>query len=241
MKFAFRPQLVPTIFTIPSIIILIMLGTWQVERLQWKNSQIAEIKMKSNNPPTEYLGEAVELETQQYMLFNLTGTFQHEKEKHLYTGPKTMKGTPGYNIFTPLLLENGESVLVDRGWVPKDKKSQDQRPETLTEGITKITAMLHRGEKPGYFTPENDIKQNLWFWADVRLMLENNSAQDIYFRELKSISRKGIPIAGETQIKKRNDHLQYAITWYSLAIILLVIYVVFHVRIRENTKNHQKR
>lgn len=231
----FKPKFIPTLFTVPAFLVLIALGTWQVQRLQWKNSLVEEVIARSEKPATLYEGQEINIKNQEYQRFLLTGIFDHSRERHLYTGPKIIKGTPGYNLFTPLILASGSEVLVDRGWVPKDKKQQDKRPETLTEGEVTLETMLHKGETPGLFTPENDPARNLWFWVDVNAMLDKESGQKIYFRILKNKTpQTGFPLAGEASIEQRNDHLQYAITWYSLAIILIVIYVVFHMKaIRE--------
>lgn len=233
MTFFLKPQLIPTLFTIPAVIILLALGTWQVQRLNWKNARVDEVFQRSAEAPTVYAGGKLTLEGNQYRRYLVEGMFDHTRERHLYTGPKVMRGTPGYNLFTPLVLANGDEILVDRGWVSKDQKQPEKRPQTRLETPVSLETMLHKGEIPSYFTPENDSQRNLWYWADVGAMLGSDVAQDVFFRALKTDTVKGLPLAGDTQIEQRNDHLQYAITWYSLAIILIVIYGVFHMRVEK--------
>lgn len=234
----FKPKLWPTIFTIFTLIVLLALGTWQVKRLLWKNNLIAAVDSKVDIAPV-YLPETIDdIEAMQYRRFWLTGRYLHDKEMHLFTGPKVLKGDPGYNIITPFEREDGSVVLVDRGWVPSDKKEQDQRPETLIAGAQiPVEGMLHKGERPAAFTHDNDIMNNIWFWIDTNAasVYVEKPLQDIYIRRLKKEWDPKYPIGGDATIEPRNDHLQYAITWYSLAVILIIIYVLFHLNLDKKT------
>ncbi|MDB2414635.1 SURF1 family protein [Rickettsiales bacterium] len=234
MNFKFRPLLIPTIFTIPALIVLLGLGSWQVQRLNQKEALIAKIEEKSSLPAVNMPGNITDLEKWQYRKIKLSGRFIHDKEVHLYTGPKVMHGRPGYNIFTPLLLKNGSFVWVDRGWVPSEVKEASARPSTLVKGDVDIIGMLHSSETPGSFTPENMVDKNMWFWIDIPSMSKNSSIKtpDYYVRLIRKTGDTTFPVGGDVEIRHRNDHLQYAITWYSLAIILLVIYVLYHRKVQ---------
>lgn len=227
----FKPKFLPTLFTIPALLVLLGLGTWQMQRLYWKLERMEVINQRVAMSPID-LPEVVEdVEALQYRRVQVSGTLLHDKEIHLFTGPKTMHGEPGYNILTPLQRIDGSVVLIDRGWVPATKKEQEQRPATLIAGgEVLIEGMLHKGEHKGRFTPDNNVDANLWFWIDVPAIEKyvGYPLQGVYIRALRGEGDAPLPVAGEATVEQRNDHLQYAITWYGLAIILLVIYVLYH-------------
>lgn len=222
--------LFPTIFTICAFVVLMILGTWQVKRLVWKNYTIEEISQRGEMPAIDLSKEWVNIDTMKYRKIAMKGHFLHNNEIHLFTGPREMRGDPGYNILTPFELKNGDVVLVDRGWVPATQKERSSRPETLVQGDISIVGMLQSGEHQGMFTPDNNIAKNLWFWLDMPAIAGFTGKQfdNVYVRALEnSGAENGLPIAGKATVEIRNDHLQYAIIWYSLGIILLAIYTIY--------------
>jgi len=222
--------LIPTAFTVLALIVLLTLGTWQVQRLAWKNNLVNEINKNSALPPIDFPYGNVDIEALKYRRVIISGHFLHDKEVHLFTGARVMNGDPGYNIFTPLENKNGEVVLVDRGWVPTKKKERESRPEALIDGEVSLVGMLHSGETKGRFTPDNNISKNLWFWLDIPTIagFTGKHIDNVYVRALDDgADSAGLPIAGKATTEIRNDHLQYAVIWYSFAIILLIIYRIY--------------
>ena len=219
----------PIIFTIPAVIVLLSLGTWQVVRLQWKTNLINSMNERVAMEAIDLPGQIGDFEDIQYRRVKVRGEFLHDKEAYLFVGAKEFKGAMGYDILTPLRQANGNVVLVDRGWVPYDKKESEKRPETLTSGIVEVEGMVHKGELQKGFTPDNEPQKNLWFWIDIPAIASHAGVelQNLYVRELKKDNSNVLPIAGDAVIRHRNDHLQYAVTWYSLAIILVVIYFIY--------------
>lgn len=221
-----------TFYCVIALVVLLGLGTWQIFRLQWKSNIIHSVEAQVALPPLE-LSDAkiIDPKEWQYRRVTVKGNFLHNKEAQLYTGPKVINGEIGYNLLTPLRMDNGVIVLIDRGWVPYTKKDQALRLDTLPLKEVELVGMLHPGEKPGLFTPNNDPKKHIWFWIDIPHMLEGVEGKqvitDYYVRALKQGNTQAIPIAGDTIIHHRNDHLQYAITWYSLAVILIIVYGAF--------------
>lgn len=226
----FKPQLVPTLFTIPGVILLLVLGTWQMQRLQWKDNMVAELNERSSLPAVGLPSVVEKFSDFEYRRVRVVGEFLHDKEVHLFTGPKSARGRPGYDVLTPLKRADGSVVLVDRGWVDSDSKKPENRLETLVDGFVEVEGMVHKGELQKGFTPDNDVVKNLWFWIDISAIesYTGNQLQNMYVRALKKEGVSDLPIAGDAVIKRRNDHLQYAVTWYGLAIVLLVIYVLYH-------------
>lgn len=181
-------------------------------------------------PPEPLPQDNIDIENLKYRKVIVTGHFLHDKEIHLFTGAQKMGGDPGYHIITPLERKKGSVILVDRGWVPAKQKAPESRPETLLKGDISITGMLHSGEHPGLFTPKNNPEKNLWFWIDIPTIagFTGKTIENVYVRALAGGNdADSLPIAGKETIEVRNDHLEYAITWYSLSVILLVIYLVY--------------
>jgi surfeit locus 1 family protein len=232
----FKPKPIPTFITAVSLIVLITLGSWQMSRLQWKQSVIKEMNERSSLEAMNLPTVIDNFDELKYRRVKLRGEFLHEKEVHLFVGAMSERGRPGYDILTPFKKEDGTYVLVDRGWVDSDNKAAEKRPETLLKGVVEIEGMVHKAETKGRFTPDNDVAKNLWFWIDIEAIKSYAGVdlKNLYIRALKKESDNTYPIAGDKIIKIRNDHLQYAITWYSFAIILLVIYFLYHKK--ENDK-----
>lgn len=226
----FRPTLIPTLITIPSLVLLLILGTWQVQRLQWKNGIIADISRQMALPAIE-LPTPVASEIVQYQKIRLTGEFLYDKEIFLYTGKREFKGKDGYDVLTPLKREDGSLLLVDRGWIPIEARNSDAFNASRIKGSVTVEGIVMKGEKNATFTPENNPEKNLWFWIDIPA-IRDYLKQDIpafYILQGQGKDKSVLPIGSTMNPAMiRNDHLQYAITWYGAALSLLVIYYLYH-------------
>lgn len=217
----------PFFMTLIGVCLLLGLGTWQVHRLIWKTGLIHQIESQQNLSPVS-LSETPAISL--YRPVTVTGRFLHNTEFHLYTGPHHMGGKPGYNIITPLEYENGKIVMVNRGWVEETKKNSSARPETLTPGDVTLEGILVPAETKRVFTPENDIPHNVWLWVDRDAMSESLGKPvfpDIFLSRRQLGYSLAYPVPAPFALSIRNDHLQYAITWYSLGIALIVIYILY--------------
>ena len=230
----FRPRLWPTVMALPAFLALLGLGFWQLDRLQQKEALIARLEQRFSEAPTplpESFGDPKEWE---YKRVLLKGRFLHEQE-FLFPG-KPYKGTVGNWIATPFVLDDGRSVIVFRGWVPDQYIPRATRELGLPEGEVEVEGILHRGGWDGWewLRPVNDPGHNLWLYFDPPAMAAaaklENAVTDVYVEALGDEKTGLLPIGRNITIDVPNDHLQYAITWFSLAIALLVIYVVFHLR-----------
>ena len=236
----FRPTLWPTVFTIPALLVLVGLGTWQLERLQWKTALIEEIHGRMAAPAAplpDVLAETdQDLTEVQYRRVTLEGAFRHDAE--MYLAARSMNGNVGYHVVTPFELSSGEVALVDRGWVPIERKLPAERAQGQVEGEVTIEGVIRvpRAEK-SWLQPDNEPQNNMWFWVDLPAMAEHarlgamgSDLAPVYVEAGPAENPGGFPIGGQTRVNLPNDHLQYAITWYALAIALAVIYVVYHRR-----------
>lgn len=236
----FRPTLWPTVFAVPAVLVLIGLGTWQLDRLAWKSALIEQMQTRVSAPPApldQVLAEAGgDLHAVEYRTAELTGRFRHQAE--MYLAARSMNGNPGYHVVTPFESALGRTVLVDRGWVPLDRKLPETRPQGQIRGEVTIEGVV-RVPRAGksWLQPDNEPEHNMWFWIDLPAMAAHAGAgaaggelAPVYLAAGPAENPGGYPIGGQTRINLPNDHLQYALTWYALAVALIVIYVVYHRR-----------
>jgi surfeit locus 1 family protein len=227
---AFRPRLWPTLITVPAVLVLLALGTWQVQRLFWKEALIAERQAGFTGPVTPWNDAADHLGQLYWHRVSASGRFLNDRE--LVLAARSMNGNPGYHIVTPFAIEGGPVLLVDRGWVPLDRKGPGTRPQGQLEGIVTLTGILRPGHQPNWLTPNNEPDKNFWFWIDIPAMarsaqVEDRIVKEGYLEADATPNPGGFPIGGQTRIDLPNDHLQYAITWYALAVALIVIYFLY--------------
>lgn len=235
-KRRFRPTFWATVFTIPALIILLGLGTWQVQRLYWKEGEIIKRHERSQPPGIALPAGFPDPAALEFTRVNLKGRFLHDQE--FYLGARTESGRVGLNVVTPLELDDGRTILVNRGWVPEDKRDPATRAEGQLEGEVEIAALLRTDGWKGFdfAKPPNDPPERFYFWLDLPVMagyVDRPIIEDMYVDAVASQVPGGLPIGGQTRIQLKNDHLEYAITWYSFAVILVVIYFLFHYRREE--------
>jgi surfeit locus 1 family protein len=229
----FRPRLAPTLFTIPVVAVLVALGVWQLQRLEWKSRLIAErataVAAAPVSPP-KTLAEARALE---FHRVTVEGVFLHGKE--ILRNAIAAKGDAGFDVLTPLREAAGRIVFVNRGFVPTELKDPATRPTGQLAGTVRVSGLLRvpPDKKPGWFIPDNRPDRNDWFWIDLPAMAAADGLANVapfYIDADAAPNPGGWPKGGMTPLALPNDHLQYAITWFSLAAALMVIYVVYHTR-----------
>ncbi len=226
-----RPRLWPTLFTVPAVLAMLSLGTWQVQRLAWKEGRIAERQAGLAAPVTPWPEAAGRLTQLLWHRVSAHGRFLHERE--LVLAARSLNGNPGYHIVTPFQTLEGRVLLVDRGWVPLERKDPGARAEGQIDGPAEVTGILRPGHQPNWLTPENEPEKNFWFWIDLPAMaraagLADQAVSEAYLEADATPNPGGFPIGGQTRTRLPNDHLQYAITWYALAAALIVIYILYH-------------
>ncbi|MGB8274334.1 MAG: SURF1 family protein [Alphaproteobacteria bacterium] len=226
----FRLTLVPTLTTIPALLVLLALGTWQVHRLHWKVALITERTERVTAPPVALPEAGADIAALEFRHVRASGHFLHDRE--LYMPARELKsGELGFQIFTPLIGEDGAVTLIDRGFVPLNKKDPATRQAGQVEGPVTVEGLIRRDGRRSRFTPDNVPEKNFWFYADIPAMARHAGLTNVrpYYVEADATPNPGgLPLGGQARIVLPNDHLQYAITWYSLAIALVVIYFVYH-------------
>lgn len=218
--------------TIP--ITAFILGCWQVQRLTWKTDLIAKFEDRLIRDPLP-LPPRIDPDAIQefdYRRVYARGQFDHSRE--MLIGPRLLDGEDGYLVITPLVREDqgeGSTILVCRGWIPKDKASQAKRPEGLPAGEVVVQGLLREPWKKNMFTPDNVPQEGVWHFPDVKQMAEHSGSQPVWIEEtmksdlLETYRRteKGIPIGRPPEVNLRNNHTQYIFTWFSLSLATTIM------------------
>lgn len=212
------------------IAVLCALGTWQVQRLVWKEDLIATVEARTKLAPMEindFLDRQMLEDNWPYSPITLTGEFDHSKEVFYYTTAKNVGA--GWNVHTPLVMANGKSVIVNRGFIPFDYKDPARRIEGQVTGVQTITGLVRvpLSEKPNSFVPDNALDKREFYWKSYAQMLSlmSDAPEPDFVPFLVDADDApnpgGFPLGGATIVSFPNSHLQYAATWYGLALTLL--------------------
>lgn len=238
---ASRTKLVVSlVLLVVALSVLVSLGTWQVRRLHWKEALIADIEVRRALPPaplSDIEAAAARGEDFEYRPVRVEGRFLNDRERHFFA---TFDGRTGYYVYTPFELDGGRFLFVNRGFVPYEMKDPASRREGLPEGRQTVTGLARArlAGKPSWVVPENDVAGDIFYWKDLSAMAASAGLAEQkvvqFFVDADATPVPGSwPKGGVTQIDLPNDHLQYAITWYGLAVVLLVIALTAFLRGRK--------
>ena len=205
-----------SVFIIFFIFVFIGLGTWQIIRLNWKNNLILEIENSLKNPPVEL----AQSNKENFLKIKTSGSIDFDKQIYLYNLNES--GTPGFEVINPIMIGD-ENFLINRGWIPFEKKG------TLEINVfdqKNIIGTLKLQGKKNIFKPDNDLEENYWF---------SLNREDIFKFTGKNFSKYIIYLDGNYQLPRpkkitaniSNNHQKYAITWFSLALSILLLYLYF--------------
>jgi surfeit locus 1 family protein len=226
----FRPYPGLTIATAIMLAILLGLGFWQLERRQQKLALIARVEGHMASAPVS-LDAALTLDADsaQYRRVMLRGRFDHAKEAYVFTAAPG--GDAVYHVLTPF-IDRGRVMLVDRGEVPKAKRDPATRAEANVPGETEVTGVWRVPDPPGAFTGKPDLAHRIWYARDLAGIAAADGlvlAAPVLVEADATPNPGGWPRGGQTVVTFRNEHLNYAITWFCLAAGLLGIWLAYHV------------
>ncbi|HYD30128.1 MAG TPA: SURF1 family protein [Azospirillaceae bacterium] len=232
MRSAFWPMLT----TLVGVGLLLALGTWQMQRREAKLDLIERVERQMAAPAVPLPALLPDPAEWDYRRVVITGRFLHDHEMRLVV--RTHNGQVGAEIVTPLLRPNGGVILVNRGWVPQDRIEPAARPDSQPRGMVTVEGVARRPAPPAWLTPANDPVRNQWLWIDRDAMAKAAGVAEVAPVVVEAAARPDtLPVGGLTRVAFANDHLQYALTWYGLAIGLVIIYVVYH---RQRTAQAQE-
>ena len=205
-----------SVFVYFIILVLLSLGFWQLYRLNWKLNLLSEIDSSLRNDPVQFS----KVDKKNYLRIKTSGIVDFNKQIYLYNLNES--GKPGFEVINPIIINN-ENYLINRGWIPFDKKD---KPEINLINERNIIGTLKLQHKASTFKPENDINKNYWFTLN---------REDIFKYTGKKFSDYIIYLNGDYKLPKpkvitaniSNNHKKYAITWFSMAISILLIYLYF--------------
>ena len=226
----FRPLWKLTFASAVLFAILISLGVWQVNRLHWKLGLIAQVDRNMHAAPLS-TDEALAMgQAAQYHRVVLDGRFDNSKEAYVFG---TENAAPVYHVIAPFTTNDGREFLVDRGVVPKEKLDPETRLAGRTAGETHVVGVWRTPDPPGAFTPTPDTAHRIWFAHDLKDIAKADGitklAAPIVIEADATPNAGGWPRGGQTVVTFRNEHLQYAITWFGLAAVLFGVYIAYHV------------
>lgn len=231
-----RTLLWPGLASLVALAILISLGTWQLQRMAWKNSLIAQIETRAHGEPGTIVPESAwtawRAENDEFRKVRVTGTFLHQYEAPVYGLAPAQRGAPaqGYYLVTPLKLSSGALVMVNRGFVPMELRDPAARAESRPAGEVTVTGLVRAPEMRNPFTPKDDPSRNLWFARDPQAVAAAHRLERVapFLIDADATSNPGgWPKGGQTILNLPNNHLQYAVTWFGIALTLVGVFAAF--------------
>ena len=229
-----RSFLIPSLFTLVMLAALIGLGTWQLQRLAWKEALIAAVSERTTRPAVEAPRASewggLDRDALEYRHVEVTGRFDHRAEVTVFTDlpdPKGKAGGLGYWVMTPLVRGDGTTVLINRGFVPQARRDPASRREGQIEGEVTIAGLARWSEGRNSFTPADDPAKGEWFTRDVAAIAAASKLDRVapFFIDAEASAPGGLPQGGETRLVFPNRHFEYALTWYGLALGLAGVYL----------------
>jgi surfeit locus 1 family protein len=224
----------PGIAVAVSLSILIGLGVWQLHRKVWKEDLIAALQERLSKPPEplpppgRWSGMTQAKDEFRHVVFN--ATFLNDQETYVF-GPGSAfrpdASGPGYWVFTPALLESGRMVVVERGFVPDGRKDPASRAAGLVTGPVRIVGALRWPDQPTWLTPAPDVPASLWFLRNQLSMAAARGwghVAPFYVAQEGPVPPGGLPKPGPLVPALRDEHLQYALTWFALAAGLIAVF-----------------
>ncbi|WP_342148068.1 SURF1 family protein [Methylorubrum sp. SB2] len=201
--------------------VFLALGTWQIQRRAWKLDLIARVEARIRaepvSPPEKADWAHLDGPAIEYRRVRVSGILKHDRTALVQA--LTERGS-GFWVLTPLVQSEGTTVLINRGFVPGDRKDRSDRTEPV--GDVTITGLLRLPEPGGGFLRHNDPAADRWYSRDVSGLAAARNLHDVapYFIDADATPNPGgLPVGGLTVVAFRNDHLVYALTWFTLALM----------------------
>lgn len=200
-------------------VIFVLLGAWQVQRRAWKLDLIARVEQRIHAAPAPVPAPRDWTPDDVYRRVRLTGIFAHDRE--VLVQAVTEQG-PGFWVLTPLQTDRGLVVLINRGFVPEDRKFRGRRGAGEIPGTVTVVGLLRITEPHGGFLRANQPDEGRWYSRDVQAIAAAKGLTGVapYFVDADATPNPGgWPLGGLTVVRFPNSHLVYALTWFGLALL----------------------
>lgn len=221
MGYTFKPTIGASILTLIGALILFSLGSWQVQRLTWKNDLIETIKERMQDELIIFPNDLTDVKALDYTNGALRGRFMYDHEFFVHS--RRYRGERGVHVLTPFQRLNGDIVLVNRGFVKEEDIPFIRRPETQMI----LNGVLHKPDDRNRFTPQNTSGSDMIYATDLDFIehetgLKFSTPMVVYASDVKS----GVPIGGQLNLDIVNDHLEYAYFWYVMCLMMIGFYFI---------------
>ncbi len=233
----------PTALTAIGLAILIGLGIWQLERRVWKHNLIATLNAELAKKPVALPPRAqwskLKPDSHEFRRVTFAAEFLPGQEALVYSAGSALRPDvkgPGYWVFAPARLADGNVVIVDRGFVPTDRKEPASRPQGAPHGVVSIVGIMRWPEQSGSFTPAPDLKAGVWYARDLKAIVAAKHWKDdapFYVDQEQPVPPGGWPKPGRMVVSLPDNHMQYALTWFGCALALAFIYARWLARHRQ--------
>ena len=229
MTSARRPMLIPAVFTLASLAVLIALGTWQLQRKSWKDALIANLTERlaaapvALPPPAQW--GSLTPDNAEFRRVRLQADFRAD-DALAYTSGSALRDdvkSPGYFVFSAARLVGGQHVVVNRGYTK-------ERSYPVRSGPEEIVGVLRWPEPSSWFVADHDTRADLWYVRDHRLMARTRGWGEVapfYVEQEAPVPPGGAPHPAPLHVNLPNHHLQYALTWYGLALVLVAVFAAW--------------
>jgi surfeit locus 1 family protein len=233
---------VPILFSSAALATFLGLGTWQLQRMAWKDGLTHALEVRLTAVPAELPPRArwpdLTASADEFRRVKFKGAFVPSEEALVFAGGgSTFRpdvSGPGYWVFAPARLADGGTVVINRGFVPEGRQDPSTRRGDATAfqdtASQEMIGVMRWPEAPAWFTPAGARSRNVWFLRDPLAIATAKGWPDVapFFIELEAPQPPGgLPQAGPLRVKLRNDHLQYALTWYALAVVVVVMFAIW--------------
>lgn len=245
-----RRLLGPGIFTLIAFVFLCVLGFWQLQRLAWKEDLIARVEQRQQMSaavplPAERDWPKIGTERDEYRRVKAEGKYCYDRESFAYallSNPRGKFSGPGYWVMTPLELATGGIVIVNRGFVPMERMDLTTKNAGLESAQVTVTGLLRMPERRSWFTPPDDAARRIWQERDPAAIAKAYGLARVapFFIDADQSGPNGYPQGGETRLSFPNNHLQYAVTWFGLALALLGVFFVYARREWRHTERRRR-
>jgi surfeit locus 1 family protein len=232
-----RGLLFPSLAALVALAVLVSLGTWQLERKVWKEGLIATLIERLAAPATDLpprtLWSGLTAATDEFRRVAFRAELLSDQEALVYTTGSALRSDvsgPGYWVLAPARRADGSLVVINRGFVPEGRQEAQSRAEGQVAGSVAIVGAMRWPEARGLFTPADDPARNLWFVRDHVAMAAAKgwgAVAPFFIDQEAPEPPGGLPRPGRIRPNLPNNHLQYALTWYGLALVLVVVFVVW--------------
>ena len=228
-SYSFKPRPFPLFAFIVALSILLGLSGWQIKRLNWKTDLISQRISSFESDPISFVN-LNQPEKNEFRKVFVDGQLLNEFE--MYMPALSKRGNNGFHILVPLKTTSGKLIIYDTGWVPLKIKEKEKRLLNISKNSQTFEAVIRTSGRKGYFQPDNDTDTNTWFFVEPELMskyLKMNFENEYYLEAVKN-GPNGFPLGNQTRIYLRNNHLQYALTWFMIACGLVGVFFFANIK-----------